>query len=78
MTATYLPVAGGMLSFRRRRRFCGEPRPSRRHRSATITPGMPIGPEIRWFTIGPVNVVFGALFRGFNRVFDRRLTFTVG
>ena len=36
-----------------------------------FTPGMLVGLVIGYFTIKPVNVVLGALFRGFNRVFDR-------
>jgi multidrug efflux pump len=38
---------------------------------AFFTPGCLIGGMIGWFIIGPVNLVLGGLFRGFNRLFDR-------
>jgi multidrug efflux pump subunit AcrB len=36
-----------------------------------FAPGALAGGALGWLVIGPVNVVLGWLFRGFNRVFDR-------
>jgi multidrug efflux pump len=38
--------------------------------AAYFTPGMLAGLALGWLFIQPVNAVLGALFRGFNRVFD--------
>jgi multidrug efflux pump len=35
-----------------------------------FTPGFLAGLAFGWFTIKPINVVLGAFFRGFNRLFD--------
>jgi multidrug efflux pump len=36
-----------------------------------FTPGALLGGVLGWFVIGPVNLVLGTFFRGFNRLFDR-------
>ncbi len=36
-----------------------------------VTPGLLLGGLVGWVVIKPVNAALGALFRGFNRVFDR-------
>jgi multidrug efflux pump subunit AcrB len=36
-----------------------------------VPPGLIVGCLVGWFVIKPVNAVLGALFRGFNAVFDR-------
>ncbi len=39
--------------------------------AAYFTPGAMAGGVLGWFIIGPVNAVLGAIFRSFNRLFDR-------